>query len=528
MVSVRRALLSCYDKTGLDGFAKALAGLGIELVASGGTAEALRQQGLRVVTVEEFAGMTEQLDGRVKTLHPNIHAGILARRDDPGHLQRVGPGGLIDLVAVNLYPFAGTVGRPGASLAEALEQIDIGGAALLRAGAKNFTSVAVLCEPRQYPDVADALLRGHGQLPESMTRGLAARAFDVTSAYDRQIFEYLASACHDPAPGTGRGPGDDAAGAGMPGAASVALRRQQALRYGENPHQRGAWYVPEAGGRWGLGTLRQLQGKALSYNNLLDVDAALRGLLDFTEPACVIIKHHAPCGFASAEDVGRAFVRAVEGDPESAFGGVVGLNRPLDAATAERMAPMFFEVVLAPAVDPQAEALLRRKSKLRVLTVAWPVPPVPGPEWRQLLGGWLLQDPDAQVLDEQALRVVTTRRPSERERADLLFAWRAAKHVTSNGVVLASGQATVGIGQGQPSRVGAVRLALQQAGARSRDAVAASDGFFPFPDSMELLAQAGVTAVIQPGGSIRDAALVEAANRHRLAMLMTGIRHFRH
>lgn len=520
MVTIRRALLSCYDKTGLETFAKALVGLGVELVASVGTAEFLTKHGLRPKTVEEFTGVAEQLDGRIKTLHPNIHAGILARRDDPAHVKAVGERGLIDLVAVNLYPFEQTIQRPGVSRAEALEQIDIGGVALLRAAAKNFPSVAVICHPQQYPSVAQALRNGRGQLPESMMRQLAVSAFSLTSAYDTWIAGYLAS---------GDGPGDLPADPAGPEVVSISLRRRQGLRYGENPHQRGAWYVPASSPVWGLGTVSQLQGKELSHNNLLDLDAALRCLVDFGEPACAIIKHHAPCGIAtSAADLGQAYEQAYACDPEAAFGGIVGFNRPLDAATAQRLIETFLEVIMAPAIAPEASALFTKKPNLRTVTLEWATAMRRDLEWRQLVGSWLLQEPDRVALEPTSVKTVTKRAPTEHERSNLEFAWKAVKHAQSNGVVLARDRATVGIGQGQPSRVGSVRLAIEKAGERSRNAVAASDGFFPFPDSIELLSKAGVSAVIQPGGSIRDADVVEAANRANLAMLVTGIRQFRH
>jgi phosphoribosylaminoimidazolecarboxamide formyltransferase/IMP cyclohydrolase len=527
MVVVKRALLSCYDKTNLEVFAKGLVELGIELVASAGTAAFLRQYGLPAKTVEEFAGMTEQLEGRVKTLHPKIHAGILARRDDPAHLQAVGGGGLIDLVVVNLYPFQQTAQRAGAVLSEVVESIDIGGVALLRAAAKNFAHVAVVCQPQQYPAVADALRSGKGQLPETMTRQLAVRAFEMTSTYDTGISASLASdngssTVRAQPPRAGQGVGD------FSDVASVALRKRQPLRYGENPHQQGAWYVPASGAVWGLGTLSQLQGKELSYNNLLDLDAALRCLLEFDEPTCAIVKHHSPCGLASAATVQEAYELAYTCDSESAFGGVVAFNQPIEAALAQRLTAMFLEVIMAPSVEPQAAAVFAKKPSLRVVTLQWPTSIPRGLEWRHLSGSWLLQDPDTLLLEPSSLRVVTKRAPTDRERADLLFAWKAAKHARSNGIVIVSNCATVGIGQGQPSRVGSARLAIQKALSRSQHAVAASDGFFPFPDTVELLAQAGITAVIQPGGSIRDAEVVAAADAAHMAMLVTGIRHFRH
>jgi phosphoribosylaminoimidazolecarboxamide formyltransferase/IMP cyclohydrolase len=511
MVTVKRALLSCHDKTGLDGFAKALAALGVELIASGGTAEFLKRHGLRVKTVEEFAGIGEQLDGRVKTLHPKIHAGILARRSDETHVKAVGAEGLIDMVVVNLYPFERTVSRSGVSLTEAIEQIDIGGVALLRAAAKNFEHVAVVSDAAQYPGVLKAL--DGVRLDGVLARRLAVEAFALTSRYDTWIASYLGAA-NGSAKAIGRTE------------TVLEVRERQRLRYGENPHQEGAWYVPFSGPVWGLGTLTQLQGKELSYNNLLDMDAALRCLLEFDEPTCVIVKHHSQCGLASAATIEEAYERALACDPESAFGGIVGFNRKVSAALAKPLTATFLEVILAPEVEPLAVEALGKKSNLRVATLDWPRHRPAEPEWRQLLGSWLKQASDAP--SAETLTPVTTRVPTDRERTDLLFAWKAAKHVKSNGIVIASGRSTVGIGQGQPSRVGSVRLAIEKAGARARAAVAASDGFFPFPDGIELLAKAGVTAVIQPGGSIRDPDVSEAATQAKLAMATTGVRHFRH
>ena len=512
MITIKRALLSCHDKTGLDTFAKGLADLGIELIASGGTAEFLTTHGLHVKSVEAFAGITEQLDGRVKTLHPKIHAGILARRDDPAHMKSVGTAGLIDLVVINLYPFERTILKPGVTLVESIEQIDIGGVALLRAAAKNFAHVGAVSRTEQYSTVIQALRESRGQLPELLARELALSAFETTSRYDTAIAAYLS-------PSNGSTSVEET---------SLSVRRRQPLRYGENPHQQGVWYAPAAGPAWGLGTLSQLQGKELSYNNLLDIDAALRCLLDFDEPTCAIIKHNSQCGVASATTPSQAYERAYACDAESAFGGIVGFNRPVDAALAQQLTSTFLEVVLAPSIEPQAVALFGKKSNLRVVTVEWPSVRVDGREWRQLLGSWLMQDMDRTVLASDPPKVVTKRQPTPQEQADLLFAWKAAKHVKSNAIVLARDRATVGIGQGQPSRVGSVRLAIDKAGAKSAGTVAASDGFFPFPDGVEHLAKAGVTAVIQPGGSIRDAEVIAAADRADLAMLVTGIRHFRH
>ena len=528
-VAVKRALLSCHDKAGLGAFAKELAALGVELIASGGTAEFLKKAGVKVRTVEAFAGITERLDGRVKTLHPKIHAGILARRDNPAHVKAVGARGLIDLVVVNLYPFQQTVQRSGVPLAEAVDQIDIGGVALLRAAAKNFAYVGVVCHPQQYPAVIQTLRSGKGRLPHSLTRELALAAFQMTSTYDTAITSYLSS---NHGRGTGGSRPAKAAtpvkAGGFPDEVSVSVRKRQPLRYGENPHQQGAWYVPASGPVWGLATLTQLQGKELSYNNLLDIDAALRCLLDFEEPTCTVIKHDSQCGLASAASPAQAYHRAYACDPESAFGGIVGFNRPLNEELARKLTATFLEVILAPSVDAEAIPVFGKKPNLRVVTLEWPATAPTGLEWRPLLGSWLLQEPDSRVFSSEPLRLVTKRAPTERERADLLFAWKAAKHVKSNGIVLVSDRATVGIGQGQPSRVGSVQLAIQKAGKRSVGAVAASDGFFPFPDGVELLAKAGATAVIQPGGSIRDTEVIAAADAAGMAMLLGGMRHFRH
>ncbi len=517
MIAITRALLSCADKTGLDRLAKALAKQGVELVASGGTADYLAKQGLQVTSVEAFAGIPEQLDGRVKTLHPKIHAGILARRDDPAHVQAVGPQGLIDLVIVNLYPFESTVARPGAAKAEAIEQIDIGGVALLRAAAKNASGVAAVSQPSQYERVIAALDRG--RLPEALAGELAVEAFRLTSAYDAAIAGYLAGCNSLPA-------GQASGVAALPPQASVTIEQRMPLRYGENPHQQGAWYAPPHTAE-GLAALKQLQGKTLSYNNLMDIDAAVRGVLEFPGPACAIIKHASLCGLAAGASAGAAYERALACDPESAFGGIVGFNREVDEAAATQLIATFLEVIVAPSVAPAALTVFAKKAKLRVITLAWPSQPPAGLEWRPLLGGWLVQQPDLPLLNGDP-KIVTTRAPTEAQRRDLLFAWRAAKLVRSNGIVFALHEATVGIGQGQPSRVGSVRLAIEKAGARANGAVAASDGFFPFPDSVDLLAEAGVTAVIQPGGSVKDAEVVAAADRLGIAMLLTGIRHFRH
>jgi len=511
MIRVKRALISCHDKTGLDVFAKGLATLGIELVASAGTATFLQQHGVRVQTVEDFAGISEQLEGRVKTLHPRLHAGILAKRENPAHVQAVGAEGLIDLVVVNLYPFEETTRKPNVALADAIEQIDIGGVALIRGAAKNFAHVAVVKHPSQYAQVLRALEEGKGALPETLTRRLATAAFAMTSRYDACIEAFLA--------GRSAAPREDDV--------TIAVRQKQALRYGENPHQTGVWYVPASGVLDGLAGLTILQGKELSYNNLVDLDATLRCLADVSSTACVIVKHASPCGVACGETVAQAYQRALEADAESAFGGIVGVNRPLDGEAASKMAALFVELIVAPGITPEAKALLSKKANLRLIQGSLPRPSS-ADEWRTILGGWLRQSADGIVLEPSTMRVATKRAPTDVEQRALRFAWTVAKHVKSNAIVIAKDDATVGIGQGQPSRVRAVRLAIQNAGSNARGAVLASDGFFPFPDSVDLAAQAGVSALIQPGGSVKDAETIAAADRAGMAMILTGLRHFRH
>jgi len=516
-VPVQRALISVSDKTGLVDLARGLAEMGVELISTGGTARALREAGLAVRLVEEVTGFPEILNGRVKTLHPAIHGGILARRE-PAHLDELGRLGIapLDMVVVNLYPFAQTVARSDVSLDEAVEQIDIGGVALLRAAAKNFAAVTVLCDPTDYPPVLDEL-RQRGEVSLATRQRLALKAFHHTAAYDAAIAEYLASQ-FEASPTPREEP--------FPAVLNLRFWRVQTLRYGENPHQQAALYsrTPDAlplGGRL-------LQGKPLSYNNLLDLDAAWRAVGDFPDPTAVIIKHNTPCGVASAEALAEAVLQALAGDPVSAFGGVIAVNRPFDGAAAEALGDLFVEAIAAPAFTPEARSILSRRSDCRLLEMVpeTELPPDLGWELRSVRQGILLQDPDA--LGDLEWQVVSARPPTEAERESLAFAWRVVRHVRSNGIVLARGRATVGIGAGQMSRVDAVRMAVLKAGDRSRGAVLASDGFFPFPDGVEEAARAGVTAIVQPGGSVRDRQVIAAADAAGLAMLFTGRRHFRH
>jgi phosphoribosylaminoimidazolecarboxamide formyltransferase/IMP cyclohydrolase len=521
---VRRALLSVSDKAGLVDLARGLRALGVELLSTGGTAGALRAAGLPVREVAEVTRFPEMLDGRVKTLH----GGILARRDEPAHLAALAREGIapIDLVAVNLYPFEATVARPGVTLAEAVEQVDVGGPAMIRAAAKNHDGVAVLVDPAQYAPVLAELRTTGGSLSATTRQRLAVEAFRRTARYDAAIAGWL--------DGTTAGA---AAAPGVPGRFPTILRveaeRVSALRYGENPHQAAALYRP-VGPAFGVGAARQLHGPELSYNNLLDLSAALGLLAEFADPAAVVVKHTNPCGAALGPDVATAFARARASDPVSIYGGIVGVNRPVDGALVRALAGVLLEILFAPAYEPEAlEALRRTKQKLRVLAVpcdraGWPGSPV---ELRGVIGGLLAQEADLADLEESALRVVSRRPPTAEEWSGLRFAWRVAKHVKSNAIVLASADQVLGVGAGQMSRVDAARLAVMRAaehGHRLAGAAVASDAFFPFRDGLDVVARAGATAVVHPGGSVRDDEVVAAADEHGMAMVVTGIRHFKH
>ncbi|MCC7106586.1 MAG: bifunctional phosphoribosylaminoimidazolecarboxamide formyltransferase/IMP cyclohydrolase [Chloroflexi bacterium] len=515
-----RALISVSDKAGVVDFARGLELLGAEIYSTGGTESLLRQEGVAVRGVQELTGFPEMLGGRVKTLHPKVFGGILALRDDAGHQSELSEHGLapIDLVAVNLYPFVETVRQSGVALADALEHIDIGGPSLLRAAAKNFASVAVVCDPRDYPAVLSELEQPGG-LDQETRRRLAARAFQHCAVYDTNIADYLR-------------PADDL----FPDEYTLALCKLAALRYGENPHQLAAIYTeatwrPRPGG---IAQAVQLHGKQLSFNNTYDLDAAWNIVSDFSAPCVTIVKHGNPCGLACADDLTEAFQRALATDPQSAFGGAVALNRVVDVATAEAIKSVFFEDLVAPDFTPEALEVLRTKRDLRVLsTGAGSVQKGGGVrelglDYKRIGGGFLVQTPDN--LGESMLTrdVVTTRHPSLSELTGLLFAWRAVKHASSNAVVLAKGLSLVGVGAGQPSRVDSVEIAARKAGDRAVGSVMASDAFFPFPDGIERAAEAGVTAVIQPGGSIRDQEAIKAANRHHMARIFTHQRHFKH
>lgn len=503
-----RALLSVWDKRGIVDFARGLVELGMGLLSTGGTARTLREAGLAVEEVSAYTGFPEMLDGRVKSLHPRVHGGILFRRDDPRHREQLQQLGIepIDLVAVNLYPFERTV-EAGCSLQEALEQIDIGGPTLVRAAAKNFPHVTVVVDPGDYRWVLERLRSGGLSLAER--RRLAQKAFAHTAAYDVAIQRYLAE---EP----------------FPERFFLVGERALELRYGENPHQRACLYRERGcSGRSAL-CAEQLQGKALSFNNILDVDAALGLVGEFEEPTAVVIKHSNPCGVGQGEDPLQAYLRARECDPVSAFGGIVALNRPVDGRLAEELTSTFLEVVAAPEFSPEALQVLRRRPDLRVLRVPWEEPRDGGWDVRRVAGGFLVQERDLSDAPPEAWRVVTRRAPTPEELRALWFAWRVCKHVRSNAVVFANGCQTVGIGAGQMSRVDAVRIAAQKALLPLRGTVLASEALFPFRDSVDLAHQAGATAIAQPGGSVRDEEVIAAADEHGMAMVFTGVRHFRH
>ena len=520
-LAIRRALISVSDKSGLIEFARFLAAQGVALISTGGSARALSEAGIAVTEVSSYTGFPEIMDGRVKTLHPMIHGGILARRDSEEHLSAAATHGigLIDLVVVNLYPFEATLAT-GADEARLVENIDVGGPAMIRAAAKNFDFVAVATSPVDYAAIEAEMRKTDGSLSRTTRRGLAAAAFARTAAYDAAIAGWMNRA--------------------VPLAPRFMLSGQlkQPLRYGENPHQQAAFY---AGGetRPGVATSRQLQGKELSYNNLNDTDAAYELVAEFDQPAVVIVKHANPCGVALAGDLASAYRRALACDPVSAYGGIVAVNRALDADTAALIAGLFAEVVIAPAIEPAARDLLAAKKNLRLLEAgSLPDPAAVGLSIKTLAGGFLVQGRDNGRIGRENLKLASKRAPSEDEIADMLFAFAVAKHVKSNAIVYAKALATVGIGAGQMSRVDSSRIAAwkakeaaQAAGetaSRAKGSVVASDAFFPFPDGLIAAAEAGATAVIQPGGSLRDEDVIAAADEAGLAMVFTGMRHFRH
>jgi phosphoribosylaminoimidazolecarboxamide formyltransferase/IMP cyclohydrolase len=520
---IRRALLSVSDKTGLVDLAKALAAHGVELVSTGGTSAALKAAGLKVKDVSELTGSPEMMDGRVKTLHPKVHGGLLAIRGNAEHDKAAADHGIapIDLLIVNLYPFEQTVAK-GAPFADCIENIDVGGPAMIRGAAKNHDSVTVVVEASDYARVLSEMAANNGATTLPLRRELAFKAFAHTAAYDGAISNYLGAILDNP----------DGKPEGFPRSFTVQFKKAQSLRYGENPHQNAAFYVsrnPQAGS---ISAARQLQGKELSYNNIADTDAALECVKELgDQPACVIVKHANPCGVAMAKTLLEAYDRAYRTDTESAFGGIIAFNRELDGETAKTIVDrQFVEVIIAPAVGSGVEEIVAAKKNVRLLvTGAWPKEPGPRLDYRKVNGGLLVQDSDLKL--SEAISVVSKRKPTDKEMADLLFAWKVAKFVKSNAIIYAKDLATVGVGAGQMSRVNSTRIAVakaQQAGIPVAGSVVASDAFFPFADGLITAAEAGATALIQPGGSMRDDEVIKAADDRGLAMVFTGMRHFRH
>lgn len=515
MIRVKRALVSVSDKTGIVELGKVLHAYGVQIISTGGTAKLLAKSGIPVTEISAYTGFPEMLDGRVKTLHPKVHGGLLAVRDNPEHMRIVGKHGigLIDMVVVNLYPFEKTVSAPRVSREEAIENIDIGGPAMLRSAAKNSGSVLVVCDPAQYGEVTEELKRNDGSVSPETCRRFGAEVFRRTSGYDAAIYSYLS--------GTAQ-PAEE-----FPTRLTLTFDKVQGLRYGENPHQRAALYADPAGR--GLRRMKQLWGKELSFNNILDINAAVNIIREFAQPAAVFVKHNNPCGAAENADIRKAYLAAWKCDTLSAFGGIVGINRIIDGPLAKLIgASGFLECVVCPGFKPEALEILRKKKNVRLLEL-----PGLGGDFRQLdlkrvRGGLLVQDEDGEVLDEKALRVVTKKRPTKSQMAALLFAWKISKHVKSNAIVLCRGTKTVGIGAGQMSRVDSVYLSGRRAGKLTRGCVLASDAFFPKEDGVIQAAKMGVTALIQPGGSIQDENIIKVCDKHKLAMVFTGMRHFRH
>jgi phosphoribosylaminoimidazolecarboxamide formyltransferase / IMP cyclohydrolase len=523
-VPIERALVSVHEKTGIVEFTRALAQAGVEVVSTGGTAKLLRESGVKVCEVAELTGWPEMLGGRVKTLHPKVHGGILFRRNRPEDREETRKHGIlpVDLVVVNLYPFEATASRPGVSAEELIENIDIGGPAMVRSAAKNCESVAVVTDPGDYANLMDEFSQSHDW--SLATRlALARKAFAMTARYDSLIAaEFERLSVSDGAVVLGGRPD-------LPAQLHLELSRHAALRYGENPHQKAALYVPSGFPASGLAGAQQLQGKELSYNNLVDLDAAWSVAQEFSDPACAIVKHNNPCGTAEQKTLAEAYRQALACDPVSAFGGVLAFNRNVDAETAADVAKLFVECMIAPGYDPTARETLAGKKNLRLMQMG-PAPGGKRPHWdlKPISGGVLVQEPDTLTIAESDLKVVTKRQPSREELRDLLFGWKVAKHVKSNAIVFAREGRTLGVGAGQMSRVDSVKIAVLKAQQSLAGSAVASDAFFPFPDGVEEAARAGATAVIQPGGSVRDADVVAAADRLDMAMVFTGVRHFRH
>ena len=526
MVEVKRALISVSDKRNLEGFVKGLHSFGVEILSTGGTAKTIANLGVPVKQVSDYTGFPEMLDGRVKTLHPKIHGGLLALRNNPEHMSKLKEHGigLIDMVVVNLYPFGEVIKKEGIKLEEAVENIDIGGPSMLRSGAKNFRSVAVICNPDRYTEILDEMKKTKGRIGDATLEKLAVEVFEHTSRYDGGIAGYLGEKlCKLP----GSAPAPEG---GFESILRLGFKKAQDLRYGENPHQKAAFYKDETIDEPGISTARQLHGKELSFNNILDLNAAIEIVKDFEKPAATIIKHTNPCGSAVGKTLKEAFIDALDADRLSAFGCIVGLNKNVDLETANAIVNEadFVECVIAPSYDPKGLEILKTKKNLRVLEI-------PNFErkakkidldMKKVVGGLLVQDRD--LKDNFEIKVVTKKKPTEAEMESLLFGWKIARHVKSNAIVLAKGTRTVGVGTGQMSRVDSVIIAARKAGKLAKGSCLSSDAFFPKEDAVDMAKKAGVVAIIQPGGSIRDQEVIKAADKAGIAMIFTGIRHFKH
>jgi len=520
MPSITRALISVSDKTGVVEFAQALANAGVEILSTGGTAKLLRDSGITCMEVSDYTGFPEMMDGRVKTLHPKIHGGILGRRGTDDEVMEAHAIGRIDLVAVNLYPFQQTIAKPDCSLEDAIENIDIGGPTMIRAAAKNHKDVAIVVDPADYTTVIDEMGANNNSVSDATCFRLAVKTFEHTAQYDGAIANYLGTITESGEKET------------FPNTINLSFSKAQGMRYGENPHQGAAFYVENNVSEACISTATQLQGKELSFNNIADTDAALECVKQFNEsPACVIVKHANPCGVATADDLLAAYDRAYATDPESAFGGIIAFNQELDASTAQAIIDrQFVEVIIAPSVSADAVEVVKAKQNVRLLSCGqWSAEPNTRFDFKRVNGGLLVQDADLQLLND--MKVVSERQPTEEELRDLLFSWKVSKFVKSNAIVYGKDVMTIGVGAGQMSRVNSARIAAikaEHAGLTVKGSVMASDAFFPFRDGIDNAAEAGIAAVIQPGGSMRDDEVIAAANEHGMAMVFTGMRHFRH
>jgi phosphoribosylaminoimidazolecarboxamide formyltransferase / IMP cyclohydrolase len=512
-MTIRRALVSVSNKEGLLPFAEKLAGLGVEIISTGGTKKALQDAGIQVIGISEVTGFPEIMDGRVKTLHPKIHGGLLAVRDNESHQQAMKENEIspIDLVVVNLYPFKETISKEGTTFSDAIENIDIGGPSMLRSAAKNHAYVTVVVDPADYMTITDELEEAGGVSDETR-RKLAAKTFRHTAAYDALIAEYLTAAVEEE----------------HPESYTVTYEKKQDLRYGENPHQKAAFYAKLLNGSLSMVDAEQLHGKELSYNNINDADAALSIVKEFSEPAAVAVKHMNPCGVGTGATIFEAYNRAFEADPVSIFGGIIALNKEVDAKTAEKMAEIFLEIIIAPSFTEEALAILTKKKNIRLLKLDFTEAKGISKKVTSVSGGMLVQDEDVFGLDDADVTIPTKRHPTEEEWKDLRLAWKVVKHVKSNAIVLVKDEMTVGVGAGQMNRVGAAKIAIEQAGVRAKGSTLGSDAFFPMDDTVEAAAKAGVTAIIQPGGSIRDEDSIKKADEYGITMVFTGIRHFKH